>query len=658
MKKWSGIALVLALGSAVAFFCYTLSREPKISSLESLVPNDALYYVYAYNPAEKIKDISSSSFFRQLAASSVYEKSIKPEIEKLNKNVPFLADFTRQDTSLAVFSLGEEQSAATGSGIGDFLFLTRVDNKKHVRVKKAIADFYLLLTTKDKSAHKKYKGIGVTSYTLPALAMSVHAALVSDVMIVCNSRMYIERSIDLFRDKNHQDSLLTASDFRNATSKIKKDALCWGYSNTKRYYQEILRHYAINKLSSKQPKGKSIESFAAMKPMVELMNTFGGQAFYIDYADAMTGFIFKSYALLNKDANETGLLEGIISGKGVDPRVFSVVPRDPILYYAGSQNFPATWLFLKKFYSSFQEMLMAEMKNDPRYQGHTGQLENSSFDAVLKMVESFLGVSIEKDIVSLLENNFGLVLVELKDIDIQQRVSGVESAEEQNAGVTMALPQFYIFCEVKDSVKMQAVLTQALEHLLDTANAFVQQMEKAQAHRADEQAVQGAQTQKPLLTLKSDEYSGVTIYSVDIPGFPIEALKANYCALDKYVIFSLSPDVTRRAIDVYKHTLGSFNSNLYFETLKAAFGESYSYMLYFDVTRLIDNLRLAKSFAQWKNNFTPNTRVNFSREDIEGLLNIASNIKALTITYTLSESQCMESLGYIEIEGLKAAWKK
>ena len=652
MKKWLGITLVLALGSAAVFYYYSISRQPKISSLESLVPDDALYYVYAYNPAEKIKNISSSSFFRQLSASSVYEKSIKPQIEKLRAKVPFLADFTQRDTALAVFSLGGEKISAAESGIGDFLLLTRVDNKKHVRVKKAIADFYLLLTTKDKGAHKKYKGISITSYTLPALAMSVHAALISDVMIVCNSKLYIEKSIDLFRDKEHHGSLLTASDFQNATSKIKKDALCWGYSNTKRYYQEILHHYASNRLGSQQSKEKSIESFAAMKPMVELMDTFGGQAFYIDYAEARAGFVFKSYALLNKNAGEAGLLEGIISDKGVDPRVNSLVPRAPILYYAGSQNFPASWIFLKKFYSSFQEMLRAEMKNDPRYQGHTGQLENMSFEAVLKTVESFLGVNIENDIVSLLGNNFGMVLVDLKESNIRQGVSGLEPVAEHSVGAAMVLPQFYIFCEVKDSVKTQAVLTQALEHLLDTANAFVQQIEKAQAQQAHEQAVQGVQTQKPLLALKSDDYGGVSIYSIDIPGFPIEELKVNYCVVDTYVIFSLSPDVTKRAIDVYKHTLGSFDSNLYFETVKATLGESYSYMLYFDVTRLLDNLRLIKSFRQWKNSLTPNTRVDFSKEDIDGLLGIASNIKALTMAYTLSEGKFLESSGYIEIEGL------
>ena len=73
MKKWLGLILAAAAVTA-AFFGYQKMQEVKIASLEQVVPDDTIYYVYSYSPDKKIKELKESGLFKQIYGSSFYSK--------------------------------------------------------------------------------------------------------------------------------------------------------------------------------------------------------------------------------------------------------------------------------------------------------------------------------------------------------------------------------------------------------------------------------------------------------------------------------------------------------------------------------------------------------------------------------------------------------
>lgn len=653
MKKWLGVILLLGLGAVLFFYFYQVSHEVKIASLESIVPEEAIYYVYSYNLNKKIGDFTSSQFFHQISESSVYKKFIKPEVEKFAKKVPFVTDVIEKDTAFAVFSLGNARNLASKNAFGNFLLLARVDVKKHARVKKAIVDFYLLLTAKDKSAYEKYKGVQITNYTLPSLEMTAHYALVSNVVVLSNDIGILRKCIDLAKSKASQGSLFANPDFQKVSAKAKKDALLWGYSNIKRYYQEIVHDYTSNTLRSKEDKAiKSLESFANMKPMINLMNTLIGYSFYLDYDGLKSGLILKSYTFFNSVSGNSTLLSLLMQAKAIDEGVFKMVHRNSIAYYGVSQDIAKLWTFLKEFCVSQEEMIKAQMKSDPRYYGRKEMIQSVSFEGALAMVESFLGVNIEKDIVSALGDNFGVAFAGFEDVLVRAQNAPLSGAQE----TSFIFPQVYAFCELKDSLKMQNVMGKLTQSLVKNANQLLGQMQNPQGQSNPQaKGLTGeaiVPEEKQYLRLREKEYNGVIIHSIDIADFPVDSLKLNYCVIDKYIVVTLSTPLTEKVIDVYSNKLGSFDSNYYFESAQGYLARGYSNVIFLDFKRMFDTLKATKSFGAFTDKLRHGSKGSFSGEDFDSLLSVLENVKAFTATNRLLDSETIESSGYIEIEGL------
>lgn len=659
IKKWVSIVLILAVILAASIYAYDKLNEVKIASIDSIVPDEAIYYIYSYALNNKIKDFQASPFFQQVIANSAYNKYITPKLEILRQKIPFLGDIFEKDAALAVFSLGGKIGQVERKDLtdfGDFLFLARIDKNKHIKIKKAIADLYLKFTPGRQIAQNKYKGITITNYKIPKSEITIRCALLSDILVISNSSSTIQKSIDLFRIKNHYGSLHDNSRFVDLKTRIKTDPLLWGYEDLRRYYEEIMQEYAYNSLKANEPKNTSnLISFIKAKPFTDFMNIFEGVVFYLDYDELKSGFIFKSYNVFNKTGDKS-ILDVILYNKEVDKTSFRLVPRDIIGYYGGNQDFLKLWKVMNKFYASTEEIMKAEWKNDPRYSAYKDRIDSFSFKNIIKVLESFLGISIENDLLATIGNNFGMVFSGLEDIDIPIGLPQKDATADQKQIFSFLFPEFYGFIDLKDSQKMSETMTKMTQHIIEQANEFFQKQDEimakyvAKSKGVDPETV--AVEKKQYFKLNTEEYSGGSIRSIDITNFPVDFIKPNYCVIDKYLIFSLSPLLTKKAIDTYKNNRGSFISGTYFESAKENLPSSYSNIVYFYFKKMISDIKSTKFYGRLQKDLSGNKRNNVTKEELDSVLSILSNINALTYTNRLSDTETIESSCYIGVKGL------
>lgn len=661
MKKWIGIIILIVVLSGVVFYAYQKLHEIKVGSLESIVPEDAIYYLYSYNLDRKIKEFQANSFFGQISTNPVYLKFINPKLEKIRQKIPFLSELTTKDVAFAVFSLGKIESTIRDiSGFGDFLFFARVDPKRHIKIKKSIADFYLSLVAKDRVSYKNYKGIRITNYSLRQPQIVISYVFLSDVVVFGNNEEVIKKSIDLFT-KQSSNSLLNNKDFQKITARIKKDALLWTYGDTKRYYQEMLQAYTYGSLRSPESRGvKSIESFMKMKPFIDLMNIMQGYASYLDYDEFKKGLVFKTYHIFNRSRDEENLSDVILYDKKVDKNTFNLIPRHIVSYYGGSQDLLNSWKLLKKFFSAMNEMAMAEMRSNPRYALYRDRIKEMSFENAINKLESFLGISIEKDILASLGDNFGIVFIDIKDIEIPIPNPAGYNETARNMP-PIIFPQFYSFIELKNPSQMRKLMEEMTQRIVNNINQSIIEQKRRFKERAEganlqnkqyNNEAQSTEEEKEAVQIKTDSYRDENIYTVEILNFPIDFLRLNYCILDKYIVFSLSPTLTERIIDVYKTKGNSFSSNFEFESNQDNILPDYSNIMFFDFNKMLDDFKSTKFFSSLQSQLSKGPQKNLSKNDLDSVLNLLSNISMLIFTNRKVDLDIIESFSYIKIKGL------
>jgi len=125
------------------------------------------------------------------------------------------------------------------------------------------------------------------------------------------------------------------------------------------------------------------------------------------------------------------------------------------------------------------EVMKDAMKTDPRYSLYKEQMDNNmSFDNVLNSVESFLGVNIEKDIISLLGDNFGMVFAGIGDVNIPLMGPQQTLGLPQQQTTPFIFPQMYAFCELKDNLKMQKAMETTVQRFIDKVNQQVKEQQR------------------------------------------------------------------------------------------------------------------------------------------------------------------------------------
>lgn len=657
MKKLLGVLLLLVIISIGGFFGYQKLTERKIVSLESIISDQALYYLYWGSPNKKIKDFQASNFFQDISASSVYKKFINPVLEKAQKDIAVVSDIMEEEMAFAMFSVSDLDSFDAGlDELGESVLLLRVSPKKHFKVKKAIADFYLSLAGKEQVKFEKYKGIKITNYKLPDLKGAISYALLSDVILFSNNLESVKKCIDLFK-KQADNSLFNNSDFQRSIARVKKDCLLWGYQNNRKYYQEILRRYTQSSLQGQGLKGiNAVQSLSKMKPFMNLINVFKNTVFYMDYDQAKSGVVITSYYSFDRERDEDGFLK-IFNNKEVDKNMFNLIPKNIIGYYSGSHDFLNSWSFTKKIISSFVEMIKAEIGADPRQSQYADKIGEFSLDSALKSAESFLGVNIETDFFPLVGDNSGVVFLNLEDTDVKSL--GVNKT-------AVPFPWFYFFLDLKDNSKAAEVMNKAVNGFVDNINKLIHaQQAKFKAQRAvsdqeqsdaqnegqGEAPVQPPEEEK-MLNVKVDNYDGVDITNIEIKESPIDFLKPNYCFLDKYIIFSLSEEVTKKAIDTYKDKNNSFALSLDFEAIQAKRLPKYFNNIFFDFKKLIKDISLTSSFNKFRSGLNNTEGEEFSAEDMDSVMKILDNLSTLDCSISLIDPDVMEASIYLKVNGL------
>ncbi|MDP2904697.1 MAG: hypothetical protein Q8O22_00155 [Candidatus Omnitrophota bacterium] len=653
-KLWAAI-LLLAVAASISIYVYQKSRLVKVASLEHITPNNELiYYIYSYDLDNTIKEFHSSPLFLKISGLSLYKEYLAPKLQKIQGISPNLTDLVTQDTALATFSLGKPGQ------IADFLFLSRLDMKKYPQIKKKIAEFYLSQIAREDFSVREYEGIQITNFKFPQEDLSFNAAIVSDVLLISNNLAVIEESIGLFKKKS-VDSLYNFADFQKIKSRLKKETLLWGYQNCVNYAKQMLLLFESQDPDPRTAKGSAIY-LKTMRPILNMANVFKESIFYLDYSDLKDGIMFKGYATFDRSKDEIGFLDTMISDRFLDKGVFNLIPKDIFVCYAGRLNALNYWNFLKKILLSMQEAIKDELQAGPQ------QMRSFSLGEGLKQVDVFLEVSIEKDILPLLEDNSGFVFADINEINLAVPqpaavVPEAQSAVQAPPSMPMVFPQIYGFYEVKDRAKLQDLLQKATVNLVKKISDIKKEQDKqmlmqAQASMPPAQsqgynpAAQPATTQEEPITFKTDIYKGVNISYLALSNFPVAEFKPNYVILDKYLIFSFSIRMTKQIIDVYSKADDSIASNFDFKTVQNKLDPDYYNMMFFDLKRLINSIKSLKIYNKFDNTNIGAPK-GLSKQKIDDILDVLSNISKLSVTSRMSDAETIESSSYIEIEGLQ-----
>ena len=660
MKKWIVIILLLAVvASAGAFYVLQiLPGTKKVSSLESLVPEDALFYAYSYNPDKKIKEFQASDFFGKLAKSSIYKAWIEPQLNHIYQNAPFLSGFLQEDVAAALFSLANLQSPQSGiQNLGDFLVLVRLDPKKRAQITSQVLNAYLSVTGKGKKTSRTHKGVTISKYTSIKPAFTINYAFIADVLALSNNANVIQKSIDLYQ-KTGKKSLSENSNFQNIKARIKKDAWAWGYQNNEAYNRQLFAYYASGALRSKSGRWAvyAVDP-AQLAPMIELMSLIKVSGFSFERDILKEGFLWKGYYLIGEPKSKaiSELAKFISDKKIMGEEVLRLVPRDVLLYLGGRKDILALWKFIKY---SFTQISQTDLASDS---GRRSAEVTKDIKDGLAKVDSFLGVSVEKDILPALGDDFGFVIVNLENTAINMFGQQADPSSQGMGSLSIALPQAYSYLEINDVPKIRALLEGAVQKLVGRANQKIKERERRWQETLGQEAPASAEKQEGLipqeeaqpLTLLKDTYQETEIFYIDLLNFPLAFFQPNYCFLDKYVIFSYSMPLTKKVIDVYKNKGNSFARNPNFLSIKEKIPAGYSDIAFFDIKRTVDELKRVKFFESvlYKMVLSSGPQ-GVTKEELGQLLDVLSDLASITSANRVTEQDIIETNLYLKIKGL------
>ncbi len=660
MKKTIIVILLLAVVAAGVFYVIKiLPGAKKVSSLESLVPEDALFYTYSYDPDKKIKEFRASDFFGKFAKSSIYKAWLEPQLNQLYQNAPFLSDFLQKDVAVALFSLGNPQSLHFSiQDLGDFLVLVRLDPQKHKQIQRQALDVYLSVAGKGKATFKTYKGVKISKYTSVKPVFTINYAFIADVLVLSNNANVIQNSVDLYQ-KTIKKSLSENSHFQNIKARIKNDTWVWGYHNNEAYNRQLFAYYASGALRSK---GGRWAAYAMdptqLAPMMELMNLIKVSGFSFERDILKEGFLCKGYYFIGEPKSKaiSEFAKFITDKRILGEEVLRLVPRDILLYLGGRRDILTLWKFIKYSFARISQTAVAP------YSGRGSAEVTKEIKDGLAKVDSFLGVSVEKDILPALGDNFGFAVANLENTEINMLNPQAQSSSPAMGGFSIAVPQAYTYLEIKDVPKISALLEGAVRKLVEKANQQIKERESRWKETLGQEAPASAEKQEdlipqeeaqPPLTFLKDTYQEAEIFYIDLLNFPLTSFKPNYCFLDKYVIFSYSMPLTKKVIDVYKNKGNSFARNSNFLSIKEKIPAGYSAIAFFDIKRTVDELKRVKFFESILYQIAVSSAPQGVAKDGLGQLSDAlSDLVSITSASRVLEQDIIETDLYIKIKGL------
>ena len=654
MKKWLVVSVIagLCLVAAVLFYELQISNSAKVASLESVVPEGVIYYLRSDNPYRKINELQSCAFYQQLLTSPVYNKFIAPRMAQITKKVPFLKELTENEIGFGIFSSGEMGSFRIGAkaAVEDFIFLSRAARGSHMKLKKGLADFYLSAREGNNISQEYYKNVKISSCKISGTEMTISYCGFADITIISNSVNILKQSIDLYK-KGAAGSLSANKYFVKLNSRIKRDSILWVFANPGNSYRDMLYYYAGNARRMSNTNDLDVTAFSKMQPLANLANAMEGAVAYVDYDDARSGLIFKSYQAFNKQLDKDNLLGIIAYTQPLAKDAFNLMPRFITAFYGISQDFYESWKLLKKFIGSMEEMMKTRLISDPRYAGFSRKAGSVNLESLLKKAEDFLELNIDKDVMPLLGNNFAVVFTKLNDVSLP-----VPRGE-----INIVVPEIYALLELKDPAAAKELMAKVTQRVVDKLNIQflssakqkpgIPQVQPLDINMQPTQAKVQEQKEINLLKVKVEEYKGKEIFSIDIP-FVLNLFSPSYTVLDKYIVFSFMPDTLKKVISLASGSASSINSSTYFEAAKDKVSSDYSQILFFNLEKLLSDFRSTKAYVKIRGGMNKNNKNDFTAQDLDSTLDMLSNISIFSFTNARSSEEIVESSCYVKIKGL------
>lgn len=643
MKKWMLVSIFVIIAAALAIYAYLVLYPPKPVVFESIVPDNAIYYISTSNLNKKIQDLKNSSFFLRFSETSLYKKQISSAWEDFNSKAPLLKDLMDKDIAMAVLSLGKAKDFKNSKkysleSMGDVLLLIRVDRKKFPQFRKSIGEAYIA-KYKGEVFSKWYHGAKISSFKAANLEQAINYTILSDTVVISNSLEDLQKSIDLFKNKSMQ-SLANNIGFQKAIARVKKDSLLWGYKNSKNYYADYLRQLQ----ETGDAKTKII--MLQMKPLMSLTEAFQDASFYLDYDKQAMAFVSNAYTMIDASKDDSGFISIIARDKAVNQKVFSLIPKDAIAYYACNQDILKCWNFWMKFFSSLSNTSNQQIGSNSSSKRPRAVF---SFEAIIKQAESFLGVDLKKDLIPLLGDDFGIVFASLNEVEVPVRMPpSVSVAPPENISQRILFPQLYLFCEVKDRAKLEKIMEGIFQRITDNINAKAKEQNTP---KADAKMQIAKEEEKPPVTLSVENYKDVNIHYLELSSLPLPFVQPNYCIVDKYFVLSISRNLTKKIIEMYKSNSGSFNPDTEFTSIKNNIPAEYSAILFFDFRGVIKSVVQSSSFKKLHTSLAANPKPGSSSADLDSFLTALGTLNRFTSTiHKVPGEDVLESQALLTIE--------
>lgn len=637
MKKWLTFGLVVLALSVGGYLCYGLfHKAEKVAQIESIVPDEVIYYLYSYNTKDKLENFSKSQLYQKISNLSVYRKFAESYLKKLRKKTPLLDKTFAEDCALAIFSsraiLFESKKFSSTMQPGKFIFLCRVGPK--INLSKTIGDLYLNIFANRKTGHSRYNGIKITSYRLLNEARRVDIvlsyAILGDVFVLGNDSALIKKSIDLYKRKSEK-SLLNNKLFAKSAEiqgVVKKDVLLWTYTSYKNYYKGFLSEIAKGYLHNEDfTIEKGIEFGQLRRVMKSVIDISIGMFAFLDYDELKEGFICKTYQFFDSSKDKKHFLNMFSLSKGLEGDFSKITPPDVIGYCRLSGDLKQYLRYLEV--STPPADGKANLRGLKLFRYGLGNILGTS--GFIRKVEPFLGVNIEKDILPLLGENIGVIFSDLEEVYF----SSPEGKKSFAQMFSYPLPHLALFAEAKskeDAFKLKSLITQKAFVSLNKMN--------------NEWSIpsEDALTQNDV-QLSDERYKGIDLKVLTVKKFP---LKPNCFVLGKYIIISPTLSFTKKTIDVYKELDVSLNSK--FDRKKMFFPNSF--ILYFDFSTAVKKFTQTNLFRFFRSGVPMFSKGTISSQDIDSIVDILDDISLITQSYRMSEEGVGEGLFSIKVEGL------
>lgn len=664
MNKWLGLSLVIIIVAVGSAFAFKLIYQAKpVDQLESIIPAEAIYYLYTYNLNKNVDDFGKSPFYQKLSQLSLYQKYLVPELEQIKKETSLLQDVFSSDSALAIFSSTTPSLKPGGLNIGlnmssNLLMLAKLDAKN---IKKTINNIDKQLSKDKVRSVEKYKGIKIITYTKPAEEnrpeQITNLICLGNVVACSNDSKIIKESIDLYKGLS-QDSLLSDSTFGKVTgeySQGKKEILLWTYVNHQQYYKDMLSSFAKESLDQDDLSIGGGIQFGKFRDFVKIFADVSvGMVAFLDYAQSGDGLVWEGYQFFDRSKDKLNILD-IFTSSGSRADIVNVTPADVISCLGISGNPSSYWNYFKQVLSIFEDI--------------TPDQKSLAFSpipffsplAALEFVESFLGVSFEKDILPLLGSNAAAVLSELEDVTLDfSQNQGSEQGEGPPIGfgkIPIILPDFSIILQAKDNLRANQIKDIVIERIVPKVNSFIKDKmiaaEKAKA-KEDQDITGESEPIEDILTVSSQDYAGYNIDVISIKYTPVQDFetKLNLFVLDDYFILSSSEGAARKTIATDKGLASSLGAYLDQELPSSAIVSDYSSIYMIDFARLIKGITETKVFGFVKPTVTMASKGEVTGGDVDSIIGILDDISMFVNTYKISEDGIGKTCVYLGIDGL------